>query len=141
MSKITEETNLHRMEFIVQDHLVGQIQRYLMTLRGVYDYKSTPIANAVIRPNGKIGNVNKGNNLFTQFAQVLIKDKIQTVTPAQMQNWLKSQGKSPLSSNYVLKHLVQAGILARHSSLKNTYIVVAHAPKALPAPKKGKSNG
>jgi hypothetical protein len=41
------------------------------------------------------------------------KAKLESITPSQVKDWLKDQGKSPLSYSYVLKGGLAAGMLRK----------------------------
>ena len=127
---------ISRIELFCDDGSVGRIQRLLIQVKGVYDVKAVPVVNAAVRANGHVKAIS-GGNMVHQFLSHLMENKITEITPKEVQDWCVKQGRSKLSSSYVMKNLVKAGVVTRRgASSKTGYVMVTR--KALPAPKKVK---
>jgi len=85
----------------------------LHALTGIIHANPTvePVANAQVT-NGKVTAVSSGNTP-QQLGDFIRKNKMTEITPKQAKDWLKNNGRSIQSGSYVLKYLVDHGVLRK----------------------------
>jgi hypothetical protein len=115
----------------VEDKKVGDALRALLGIViGVP--KAIPIINAELQ-HGQVKQQTNGK-LVTMFLHHLHQNKIDSLRPADIREWLKKQGMSPSSSAYVVKLAIRAGAIRRTGMSSQT---AYHVVKLLPKPTKG----
>jgi hypothetical protein len=127
---------MFRVSFYCEDKRLGDALRVLTGLA-----KGTPEAVPVVNVEEDGGKLKAKSNgkLVTMFIEYLHKTKVQEFKAPFVRDWLKENGFSMLSYNYVLKHVVAHGLIKRAGAGNNSGYLVQ---KLLPAPKRGgKANG
>lgn len=101
-----------------------QLAQFLRAVAGIV--RGVPRPVPVMNVTADLTSLTNGANMVAVFADYVIKSKIQTFTPKDVQAWLVKNGRSKLSSNYILKNLVKTGMVKRSGkSAKSTYTVQA----------------
>jgi hypothetical protein len=123
---------MFRIVAYCEDRKLGDAMR---ALAGVCITVETPVP--VVNAESKGGKISaqSNGNLVHMFIDHLHKAKLPTITPAEAQAWLLQNGKSKLSSSYVLKNAVSRGVLApKGKGSARSYKVVQ--PRSKPTAKR-----
>jgi hypothetical protein len=88
--------------------------------------KIEPMVNVVeekLKKNGAL-KAATGGNMPEMFLAWMQANKKQQVTPTEVKEWLKANGRSVLSGSYLSKNLVRKGFLKRRGKSSQTVYTV-----------------
>lgn len=106
----------------VEDKRLGD---FLKLIAGLVKGVPTPVpADNIEYRDGKFSAKSNGANLVQVFAEHLIKSKIKTFTPRNVQDWLAKHGYSRQSSSYICQGLMKAGFIKRTGKGSQTVYTV-----------------
>lgn len=100
-------TGLHRFEILIRDKEVGDFQRLLLGVKGLVKVDGKPMVNATVGANGQVKATLTGTNLCSLFADHVFRNKIKELTPAQIDAFCASIGRTAKHSRY---YAIQCGI-------------------------------